>query len=238
MHTFELLPWIAEKLSLPFKIDHSNVHIATSLLIAFFLIISSLLVYRKLRHTDQLVIPSNKLSISTIYEITVGALLHMMENIMGQRAIKYFPLIGSLFVYILICNLIGIIPGMVPPTSNINTNLGCAICVFVYYNYVGIRELGFIKYLQHLAGPVIWLAPLMLTIEIISHIVRPISLSVRLFGNMVGDHLVVEIFSGLIPLFVPIFFLLLAIFVAFIQAFVFSLLSCVYIALATEPGEH
>ncbi len=238
MHSFELLTWLSEKLSLPIKIHHGNLHIATSMLVAIFIIISAVFAFRKLKNTDRCLVPSNKFSLVNIYEITVGALLHLMENIMGKRAIKYFPLIGSLFIYILVCNLMGVIPGMVPPTSNINTNLGCAICVFVYYNYVGIKELGWAKYFSHLAGPVIWLAPLMLTIEIISHIVRPISLSVRLFGNMVGDHLVFELFSGLIPLLVPIFFSLLAIFVSFIQAFVFCLLSCIYIALATDPGDQ
>jgi F-type H+-transporting ATPase subunit a len=121
-----------------------------------------------------------------------------------------------------------------PPTDNINTNIPCAIIVFLYYNFVGIREQGFIKYFKHFAGPIIWLAPLMFSIELISHLVRPLSLSVRLFGNITGDHMVLGIFSQLTPLVVPVIFLFLALFVAFIQAFVFSLLSTVYIALATE----
>lgn len=234
MNTFEVVPWLAEKLSFPIKIDYSNVHIATSVLIAVFIIITSVVAWIKLRKVEKNIIPSSKFSFSSIYEIVVEAVLHLMEDIMGTRAKRYFPIIGALFIYIFLCDLAGVIPGFEPPTSNINTNYACAICIFLYYNYVGIREQGFINYFKNMAGPVIWLAPLLLTVELTSHLVRPLSLSVRLFGNMMGDHLVLGIFSSLMPFLVPIAFMALTIFVAFIQAFVFSLLSVVYIALATE----
>ena len=238
MKKIEIVPWLAEKLSIPLEIDEKNLHVATSAFIAILITIVAIIAWRRLRKTDDNIIPSRKLSAATIFELVVESVLHLMEDIIGPGAKKYFPLIGTLFIYILCCDLIGAVPGFIPPTSNINTNLACAICVFLYYNYAGIRERGFLKYIKHMAGPVIWLAPLMLTIELTSHLVRPISLSVRLFGNMVGDHMVLEIFSDLVPFLVPIVFMSLTIFVAFIQAFVFTLLSTVYIALATQSEDH
>ncbi len=238
MEKVEIIPWLAKKLSLPVEIGEGNLHIATAVFVALSLTVAAILAWRNLRKTKENIIPSRRFSVATIFEITVESVLHLMEDIIGPKARRYFPLIASLFIYILCCDLIGVIPGFVPPTSNINTNFACAICVFLYYNYVGIREQGFSKYIKHMAGPVVWLAPLILTIELTSHLVRPISLSVRLFGNMVGDHMVLEMFSGLVPLLIPIVFMGLTIFVAFLQAFVFSLLSIIYIALATQKEGH
>jgi len=238
MQKVEVIPWIAEGLSSRLKVDEGNLHVATSAFVAILLTTAAILAWRRLRKTDDNIIPSRKLSFATAFELIVESVLGLMEGIIGPTAKRYFPLIGTLFIYILCCDLIGVVPGFVPPTSNINTNFACAICVFLYYNYVGIREHGFFKYVRHMAGPIIWLAPLMFTIELISHLVRPVSLSVRLFGNMVGDHVVLEIFSGLVPFLVPIVFMGLTIFVAFIQAFVFTLLSTVYIGLATQSEGH
>lgn len=230
----ELLPFLAEKIHIP--VNEGNLHIATAALVAVFLTAASLLAWRKLRKTEENIIPSSRISIALTFELIVEAVLHLMEDILGKKARRHLPLIGAIFIYILSCNLVGVIPGFVPPTDNINTNFACAICVFLYYNYVGVSTHGIKSYLKHMAGPVVWLAPLMLVIEFTSHLVRPVSLSVRLFGNMMGDHLVLGIFSGLVPLVVPVAFMGLTIFVAFIQAFVFSLLSVVYITLA--EGGH
>lgn len=238
MSTIEAVPWLAEKFYIPVEINEGNLHIATSVFVAVLLTIAAILAWRRLRKTDENIIPSRKFSLATLFELVVESLLHLMEDIIGPKARKHLPLIGTVFIYILTCNLIGVVPGFVPPTDNINTNFACAICVFLYYNIAGIREQGFFKYFRHMTGPVIWLAPLMLAIELISHLVRPVSLSVRLFGNMMGDHVVLGIFSDLVPLFIPIAFMGLTIFVAFIQAFVFSLLSVVYIALATHSEGH
>jgi len=191
MEKIEIIPAIVHALSIPIKIDSGNLYVATACFVAIILFLFSLLAWKKLRNTDKCVIPSKKASVAGIFELTVESILHMMEGIVGPKAKDYFPIIGASFIYILVSNLIGIIPGFVPPTSNINTNAACALCVFVYYNYVGIKRLGFIKYLKTMAGPVIWLAPLILVIEVISHIVRPVSLSIRLFGNMFGDHIVI-----------------------------------------------
>lgn len=198
--------------------------------------LAAFLVHFKLKNTQARLIPESKGSLTNLIEVVVEQLLNLMEGVVGKSAPKYFPLIGALFIYILTCNLLSIIPGFLPPTDNINTNLACSLTVFVYYNYVGFKEHG-MGYIKHFMGPIIWLGPLMLVIELIGHLVRPVSLSLRLFGNITGDHLVLGIFSDLVPVLVPVIFLGLGVFIAFIQAFVFSLLSLIYIGLATEHEE-
>jgi F-type H+-transporting ATPase subunit a len=157
----------------------------------------------------------------------------LTESVIGHHdAPLYFPVIGSLFVFIFTCNLIGLIPGLLPPTDNMNTTLALGIFVFLYYNYVGLRANG-IGYLKHFLGPMLWLAPLMLIIELASHIFRPLSLALRLRGNIMGDHVVLSVFSGLVPYLLPVIFYGIGVFVAFIQAFVFVLMTMVYISLST-----
>lgn len=233
-----IITWLTEEVRFMFEADSGYNHVITSIFISVFLIILSFLAWRKLRSPEENIIPQKEFSLVSFFEVTVEAILRLMEDVIGKNAKDYFPLIGTLFIYILVCDLVGVIPGLTPPTSNINTNIACSLCVFVYYNYLGIKKHGLLKYLKHLAGPIIWIAPLIFTIEIISHIVRPLSLSVRLFGNMAGDHIVLGIFSSITPFLIPIIFMALAIFISFIQAFVFCLLSVVYISLAIEKEEH
>ncbi len=235
---FNLFNWIGEQLGFSATTMHSYIHVITGLFIALVITTLSLLAYRKLKNTEDCVIPPKKLSIAGVFELAVEAVLNLMREIMGARAEMYFPIIGATFIYILISNLFGVIPGFIPPTDNINTNAAIAVVIFLYYNVVGIKAQGLKHYLGHMAGPIIWLGPLIFCIELISHLVRPLSLSARLFGNMTGDHMVLEIFSNLTPLVIPIIFLGLGIFISFIQAFVFSLLSIIYIALATEHEAH
>ena len=217
-------------------VNHHNVHIIHSALVLAVLSVLAVLVHRKLKHTESRLIPDARGTLSNIMEVAVEQILGLMEGVIGPSAHKYFPLFGALFLYILTCNLLSVIPGFLPPTDNINTNLACSLTVFVYYNYVGIKEHG-LGYLKHFMGPIIWLGPLMLVIELIGHLVRPVSLSLRLFGNITGDHLVLGIFSDLVPVLIPVAFLALGVFVAFIQAFVFTLLSMIYVGLAVEH-EH
>jgi len=218
-------------------VDHHNVHMIYSTFVVILLGFVSFLVYFKLKNTQARLVPEPKGSLANLMEVVVEQVLIMMEGVVGKSAPRYFPLIGALFIYILTSNLLSVVPGFLPPTDNINTNLACSLTVFVYYNYVGFKEHG-IGYIKHFMGPIIWLGPLMLVIELIGHLVRPVSLSLRLFGNITGDHLVLGIFSDLVPVLVPVVFLGLGVFVAFIQAFVFSLLSLIYIGLATEHEEE
>jgi len=219
-------------------VTHHSVHMIYSTVVVIFLAVVSLLVHFTLKKTEARLIPESKGSLANLMEVVVEQLLSLMEGVVGKSAPKYFPLIGGLFFYILTCNLLSVIPGFLPPTDNINTNLACSITVFVYYNVVGIREHGLVKYIKHFMGPIIWLGPLMIVIELIGHAVRPVSLALRLFGNITGDHLVLGIFSDLVPVVVPVVFLGLGVFVSFIQAFVFSLLSLIYIGLATQHEEE
>ncbi len=231
MHEFN---WIA---LLSDKINHHNIHIFTSGLIVLLLSIAVLLVAKKLRNVEERLIPSPKGSLVNTFEAAVEGILGLVEGIIGSDAPKYFPLIGAIFIYVFLCNIVALIPGFVPPTDNINTNLAISLTVFVYYNAMGIKAHGLVNYLKHFLGPILWLGPLIAVIELIGHAVRPISLALRLFGNITGDHLVLGIFSDLVPLVVPVIFLALGLFVSFIQAFVFSLLSTIYIGLATAH-EH
>ena len=188
-----------------------------------------------------------------------------LDDMIGHEGRRYLPLIGTLGLFILTSNLLGLIPGLIAPTSNLNTTAACALIVFVTYHVIGIRKQGVVSYLKHFCGPVPWLAPLMFPIELVSHMARPLSLSLRLFGNMFGGHVllaVIFLLTGLDGLFgwaltgklaglllglpggvvlvaFTVGFLLpLKILVAFLQAFIFCMLSMVYIAGAIEEAEH
>jgi F-type H+-transporting ATPase subunit a len=141
------------------------------------------------------------------------------------------------FLFILTMNLIGNIPTMEAPTMVAYVPAGIAVCTFLYYHFMGLRELGVGKYLAHFAGPVWWLAPLMIFIELISHFARPLSLTVRLYGNMYAGEQVTNVFIGLTYLIVPILFMALHLFVSLLQAYVFTLLSMIYVSNATAH-EH
>lgn len=234
MSKFNLFTWMLEKTGLKNFESPVTVSLFGSLVVLFFLFIISVLSWRKLRNTEESIVPDRKLTLSNSMELLVTGILNLIRGILGDKAEKFLPLIGTLFIYILCCNLLGFFPGFISPTTIIVTNLACALIVFVYYNYIGIKENGLKKYLRTFMGPILWLAPFFLVIELISHLIRPISLSLRLYGNITGDHMVVGMFSELVPVIIPIIFILLGIFVAAVQAFIFSILSTVYIALATQ----
>ncbi len=179
------------------------------------------------------IVPEPKLTYRNFFEIVAESLYKLVESVIGHHdAPRYFPLIGCLFTFILTCNLMGLIPGFAPPTANLNTTLALGIFVFLYYNYQGFRAHG-IGYVKHFLGPVWYMAPLLFFIELASHVFRPFSLGLRLRGNIMGDHIVVGVFSGMVPYLLPVIFYGLGLFVAFIQAFVFCLLTMVYISLST-----
>jgi F-type H+-transporting ATPase subunit a len=185
-------------------------------------------------------VPDADLKPRNVFELLTEGLLNMIRGIIPHHAERYFPLIAGIFVYIFINNLMGVIPGMAPPHADLSANIGMALVVFVYYNYHGVREQGLFQYLKHFLGPVWYLAWMMVVIEIISHLVRPASLSIRLYGNISGDHLVLDIFLNALPetismvlgYVIPAIFIGLGVFVSFMQAFVFSLLAAVYVAFA------
>lgn len=161
-------------------------------------------------------------------EVIISGIENMIKETMGEHGKPFFPLIATLAIFILVSNLIGLIPGFFPPTANINTTAACAVIVFVTTHVVGVKEHGF-KYIKHFMGPIIWLAPMMFFIEVIGHFSRIISLTLRLFGNMNGHELILMIFFGLAPFLVPLPLMVMGVLVSFIQAFVFMLLAMIYI---------
>jgi F-type H+-transporting ATPase subunit a len=212
-------------------------HVIMAIFVAVTLVITTLVARAQLntviRSTSGGLIPDAKLTYRNFFEILAESLYKLTESVIGHHeAPIYFPVVGTLFIFIFFSNLLGLIPGVLPPTENINTTLAVGVFVFLYYNFAGIREHG-LAYFKHFMGPVWWLAPLILIIELASHIFRPISLALRLRGNIMGDHVVLHIFSGLVPLVLPVIFYGLGVFVAFIQAFVFCLMTMVYISLST-----
>jgi F-type H+-transporting ATPase subunit a len=210
-------------------------YILGSILVLLFLTYAGFKITKKLSKEGS-VLPDEKFSLTTIFEIlTIDFLFDLFTNILGssEQAKKYFPLLGASFFFIMFANLLGSIPGFLPPTGNFNTTVACALVIFIMYNYYGFKENG-LSYIKHFAGPVIFLAPLMFVIELISHFVRPLSLSLRLFMNITGDHLVLGVFTNLIHYIIPAIFVGLGIFVALLQAFIFTVLSAIYISLATS----
>ena len=193
-------------------------------------------IYVKRKSPPQ-VVPSAKVTLGNIVETVIEFVVGLLEKNMGRNGRRFIPVIGTVFIFILVSNLIGLLPGFLPPTENININAGCALIVFLAYQAIGFKEHG-LSYLKHFCGPVWWLVPFIFVMEIIGHLARPFSLSIRLFGNIMGDHKVLEIFSNLVPMVVPVFNLALGTFVSIIQAFVFSLLSIIYIGIALGNGKH
>lgn len=168
-----------------------------------------------------------------VLELAFETVGRFLDDIIGHEGRRYLPVIGTFGVLILLSNLIGLVPGFMPPTGNLIVTLSLGLSSFLAYNLYGLKVHG-LGYLKHFAGPVWWLALLFIPIEIVSHLARPMSLSVRLFGNIMGDHQVGGVFLSLVPPIVPIPFILLGIFVAFVQTLVFILLSMIYIAGAVE----
>ncbi|GAB6272194.1 MAG TPA: ATP synthase F0 subunit A [Syntrophaceae bacterium] len=170
-----------------------------------------------------------------VMEVIIDGLHALLIDTMGEHGKKFFPLIATLGLFILTANLIGIIPGFESPTANINTNLAMALVVFFSTHVVGVITHGF-KYIKQFLGPVWWLIPLMLPIELISHLSRPLSLTFRLFGNIAGEDIVLLVVLLLVPLLVPLPIMFLMIFTSVVQALVFVLLAMMYIGGAMEEA--
>ena len=165
----------------------------------------------------------------------VLAIRDLLADNVGPHGMKYLPVVATFGILILVSNLMGLVPGLMSPTASTSVTFALGISSFVYYNAIGIKENGLFGHLRHFAGPVIWLAPLMFPIELISNLVRPMSLGVRLFGNLFGDEQILGTISGLVAWIVPIFIMPLSVFVAFMQTFIFVLLSILYIS---EVSHH
>ncbi len=234
-----LLDPIARALGFSVGPEHHAVpdHIVMILLVSLGLLIFSLWLRRRLSVEN----PSRA---QHIMEVVLEALQGLMQGVIGKDSRRYLPLIATLGIYIFIGNILGMIPGFISPTSNLNVTASCAIPVFIYYNYVGIRKHGPVAYLAHFAGPVWWLAWLLFPVEIVSHLARMLSLSMRLFGNIFAEELTISAMNQYIfPFGASVIVMFLGLFASLIQAFIFMLLTMVYISGAVEEsaehkGEH
>ena len=218
---------------------HIPEHILTFTLVGLILVIVGLCYRSRIYSVKNVVIPDRGLTFRNMVEAYGQFILGQCKAILGEReAPKYFHFVATIFIVILVSNLIGLIPGFLPPTEVTSTTLALGIFSFAYYNIKGCKELGVVNYLKHFAGPLWYLAPLIFAIEIISNFIRPLSLALRLRSNMMGDHLVLTTFSDLVPFLLPIPFYVLGLVVCFIQAYVFTVLSMIYISLATAHHDH
>ena len=209
-----------------------------SLFITVLLLAVSARVRSRLAKTDEAVIPEDKLTLRTFMEAFLAYFYDVAKSVMdAERAKKYFPLIATSAMFVFFANVMALIPGMPVATSNLSITLGSALVVFVLFNAYGLMTNGF-AYIKHLAGPAWYLAPLLFPIEVISLLVRPVTLAVRLMVNMAADHLLLGLFLSLVALLVPVPLMLLGCLVVLIQTLVFTMLTCIYIGLATEHEDH
>ena len=230
-------------------------HTVFAVVAALFLIFFSLQARSALANAKDPLFPEAELGSRNIAELLIQLVVSQSDSIIGKPGRKYVPFFGTFFCFILVSNLLGLVPGFAPPTGNLNTTVGFAICSFIGYNVIGVREQG-LGYFKHFIGPMsslpgtslltklAFLPVLLLSVafffvlEVFSHGFRPVSLSLRLFGNMMGDHEVIGAFIGLTKLVVPVAFYILGTLVSVIQAFVFMLLSMIYVALAISHSDH
>ena len=172
-----------------------------------------------------------------LMEVVVEFVQSTADEIIGHDGRRYVALLGTLFIYVSVCNMLGLIPTLQTPTAAIQATLGLAVAAFLYYNYHGFRQHGVFGYLKHLWGPMLLIGIIMFPVEVVGNVGRLLSLSVRLYANMMVGDLLEQVFGGLVPVVVPVFFAALHIFVSLLQAYIFMLLPAIYLSLAVSE-EH
>jgi F-type H+-transporting ATPase subunit a len=212
-------------------LEHQYTHVVTAAVVSLLILLLGIIARVQLGSGEKSVVPAGKFSIRGFFEMITEGTYGLAEQVIGEDGAKYVPLAASIFTFVLINNLIGLLPGMTPATDNLNTSFAIGMFSFVYYNYIGIKYEG-LNYFKHFLGPVWWLAWLILPIELISHAFRPLTLGLRLAGNITADHTVVGVFHQLFPIGLPVPFYAMGLIVSLIQAFVFALLTLVYVMLA------
>lgn len=210
-------------------------HLFPDYIVMSFFVAGILILFFGLSSRKPKLIPSK---LQNILELIIQTFENLLVEIIGKEGKKFLPVIGTVGLFIFLSNLLGLVPGFMSPTSKLNVTVGCALIVFFYYHWQGIKSQGLFKYLKHFAGPIPLLAPLLIPIELISHFSRPVSLSMRLFGNIFAEELLILVIASIIPFLLPLPFMAVAIFTAIIQAFVFVLLSCIYIGGAVAHEEE
>lgn len=239
------------------SVGHTYEHVATLGIASVGAISLGLVARAALGKGEASIVPASRFSVRGIFEVLTEGIGNLTEMVIGHHGRPYTPMFASIFFFVLFNNYLGMIPGMTPATENINTTVGFGIFIFLFYNVMGIRDVGFFNYMKHFLGPfasmkpegtgakiinfvfgIVILGSFMFLVEMISHLVRPMSLGLRLANVMMGDHTVLGVFVDLAPYFVPMPFYIIGLFVCFVQAFVFTLLSMVYVSLATAHEEH
>ena len=229
------------------------------ILIGALLILAGIVYRARIVRVANVIIPDKGITFRNIVEAYGQFIYSQCRMVLGEKqAPRYFSFIATVFIIIYLSNMIGLIPGFLPPTEHLSTTLALGVFAFAYYNFVGVKEVGIKAYMKHFAGPIWYMAILIFPIEIISHVFRPCTLALRLRGNMFGDHLVLStftdlgqkffglagestvasFFTALGPIVFPIPFYFLGLLVSFIQAYVFTMLTLVYITLAVSNHDH
>jgi len=226
-HSFLFLDKLFEAIGLG-HFGHAYSHVTHSWLVMLIMVVGSIIFVKGMQ-----LVPKKG---QNFLEVIVEGLENFMVDITGPEGRFFFPFIATIFLFIFVCNLLGKIPGFSSPTANYNTTLSMAILTFIYTHVIGIRFHG-VKYIKHFLGPVWWMAPLMFPLEVVSHVARVLSLSIRLFGNIFGEELVFSIVVMLAGLYLaPLPLLFLGLLVSFIQALVFMLLAIMYFVGAMEEA--
>lgn len=230
-------------------VNHDNLHIVSTIFIILLLVVAIMIIYPKWKKVSDNVIPEKKFNIRTVFELIIEMIASFCDDVIGPHGRQYLPFLGTLFIFLLFSNLLGLIPGFLPPTEMWVTGTSLAVISFIGFNYYGFKAHGW-SYLKHfvapislggIKNPIAWVLIfiplfafqiLFVSVEIISTVLRPVTLSIRLMVNISADHVILDTFSNLIPLIVPIPFMILGIFVSFVQAFIFTILTMVYISMA------
>jgi len=226
-------PPVAAALGL-FGLEVDPLHAVPDFLVMVLIVAAFVPVLLRLLARKPALVPTPR---QTVAETIVRMFEGLVVEAVGPAGRRYVPVIGTVGIFIFFCNMLGLVPGLMSPTSKLNVTVGCALVVFFYYHAQGVKTQG-LKYFKHFIGEIPAMAPLMLPIEIISHFSRPVSLSMRLFCNIFAEELLIVIMASIFPLLLPLPFMALSIFTSLIQAYVFVLLSCIYIAGAVAHEEE
>ena len=226
----KFLAWILSKLGITLEPGKEIIpsHLVMALIVTLLIIF-----FFKLTVKNLDIFPTR---MQNVLEMLYKGFQSLIDDVIGVEGRKFLPALATLGIFIASANLIGLVPEMASPTANLNVTVGCAIFIFIYYHFQGVKKHGLLGYLKTFAGPAWWLAWLFFPIEIISHFSRPLSLSMRLFGNIFGEDLVIIIIASLIPYIAPLPMMAFAIFTSLLQAFIFVMLSAIYLsgAMASE----
>lgn len=213
-------------------IGHDHTYAAAAVVATILIVLLSIIANLALGKGENAIQPAERFSIKGMFEALTEFIVNLTRSILGHHGDHYIPVFAAIFFYIVFNNLLGLLPGMTAATANINAGLAIGIFSFIYYNIQGFRHAG-MHYLAHFAGPIAWMAPVIFPIEIISNLVRPVSLGIRLSVNMTADHAILGTFTSLTKVVIPVIFYGMGTFVSLVQAFVFTLLSIVYVMMAT-----